>query len=40
MAVWIKWANYVRGRAIDCGHYFAEEALDEVYAELLAFFAE
>ncbi len=40
LAVWRKWANNVRGRAIDCGHYLSEEAPNEVYAELRAFFAE
>ncbi len=32
------WADDVRGRAIDCGHYLAEEAPDETYAELYDFF--
>jgi haloacetate dehalogenase len=39
-AVWQEWADDVRGRAIDSGHYLAEEAPDETLAELLAFFAE
>jgi haloacetate dehalogenase len=30
----------VRGRAIDCGHYLPEEAPEETYAELRAFFGE
>jgi haloacetate dehalogenase len=34
------WAGDVRGRAIDCGHYLAEEAPDDVYAELHSFFEE
>jgi haloacetate dehalogenase len=32
LAIW-------RGRALDCGHYLAEEAPDETYSELRAFFA-
>ncbi len=39
LAIWRDWANDVRGRAIDCGHYLAEEAPDETYAELHAFFS-
>lgn len=38
LALWHGWADDVRGRGIDCGHYLAEEAPDEVTAELLAFF--
>lgn len=38
-SVWRDWADDVRGRALDCGHYLAEEAPDETYAELRAFFA-
>jgi haloacetate dehalogenase len=38
LAVWRDWAEDVRGRSIDCGHYLAEEAPDEVYAELHRFF--
>ena len=29
----------VRGRALDCGHYLPEEAPDETYTALRAFFA-
>jgi haloacetate dehalogenase len=29
----------VRGRALDAGHFLPEEAPDETYAELRAFFA-
>ena len=36
--VWRGWADDVRGRALDCGHYIAEEAPDDTYAELHAFF--
>jgi haloacetate dehalogenase len=39
LAIWREWARDVRGRAIDCGHYLAEEAPDETYAELAGFFA-
>lgn len=39
LAVWREWADVVQGRAMDCGHYLAEEAPDEVYAALAAFFA-
>lgn len=37
-AIWRDWADDVRGRAIDSGHYLAEEAPDATYAELAAFF--
>jgi len=40
LAVWRDWADDVRGRALDCGHYLPEEAPDETYAELHRFFAE
>ncbi|HTS51887.1 MAG TPA: alpha/beta hydrolase [Burkholderiales bacterium] len=39
LAVWREWANDVRGRALQCGHYLAEEAPEETAAELLAFFS-
>lgn len=39
LAVWRDWADDVRGRAIDCGHYLPEEAPEETLAELLAFFS-
>ncbi len=39
LAIWRDWADDVRGRALNCGHYLAEEAPDETYAELYAFFA-
>jgi len=38
LAVWRDWADDVRGRAVDCGHYLAEEAPDETLAALLEFF--
>jgi haloacetate dehalogenase len=40
LAIWRGWADDVRGRALDCGHFLAEEAPDETYAELRAFFAD
>jgi haloacetate dehalogenase len=39
LGIWRDWADDVRGRALDCGHYLAEEAPDETYAEMRAFFA-
>ena len=38
LGVWRDWADDVRGRAIDCGHYLPEEAPEETYTELRAFF--
>ena len=40
LAVWRAWADDVRGRVFDCGHYLPEEAPDETYAELRRFFVE
>jgi haloacetate dehalogenase len=40
LAIWRDWADDVRGRALDSGHYLPEETPDETYAELRAFFAE
>jgi haloacetate dehalogenase len=39
LAVWRDWADDVTGRALDCGHYVAEERPEETLAELRAFFA-
>ncbi len=39
LAVWRSWAKDVRGRPLDCGHYLAEEAPEETFQELRAFFA-
>jgi len=36
--VWRQWADDVRGRALDCGHFLAEEAPEETYEELRTFF--
>ena len=38
LAVWRRWAEVVNGRALDCGHFLAEERPEEVAAELRAFF--
>ncbi len=40
IADWSAVAHNVRGKALPCGHYLAEEAPDETYSELLAFFRE
>jgi haloacetate dehalogenase len=37
--VWRQWADDVRGRALDCGHFLAEEAPEDTSEELRAFFA-
>jgi len=39
LAVWRDWAADVRGGPIDSGHFMPEEAPDETYAALRAFFA-
>ena len=39
LAVWRGWADDVRGRALECGHYLPEEAPEETHAELRDFFA-
>lgn len=39
LADWREYANDVRGRALDCGHYLAEERPAETAAALLEFFA-
>jgi haloacetate dehalogenase len=35
--VWREWAADVQGKAIDCGHYIAEEAPNETYTHLRTF---
>ena len=40
LAIWRDWADDVRGCALDCGHYLAEEAPDETCAGLRAFFSQ
>jgi haloacetate dehalogenase len=37
LAIWRDWADQVEGRAIDCGHYLAEEAPDDTFGALNAF---
>jgi haloacetate dehalogenase len=37
-AVWRLWADDVTGRALDCGHYLAEEKPEETAEALRAFF--
>jgi haloacetate dehalogenase len=39
LALWRERAHHVSGRSIDCGHYIAEEAPDQVLAEALPFFS-
>jgi haloacetate dehalogenase len=40
MAIWPRYATDIRGgKALPCGHYLSEEAPEETYAELRAFFA-
>jgi haloacetate dehalogenase len=39
LAIWRDWADDVRGRSLDCGHFLPEEAPDETYRELYAFLA-
>lgn len=40
LATWREVAADVRGRALPCGHFVAEECPDETAAELLAFFGQ
>src|SRR5919199_1092297 len=40
LAVWREWAEEVQGQALDCGHFLPEEAPEETYAALRAFFAD
>jgi haloacetate dehalogenase len=35
--VWERWASDVRGRGLDCGHFIAEEAPDELLAVMVPF---
>ncbi len=39
LEVWRGWADDRRGQALDCGHHMAEEAPEELAAELRAFVA-
>lgn len=38
LAVWREWADDVRGGALDCGHYLAEEKPEETADALISFF--
>jgi haloacetate dehalogenase len=38
LAIWRQWADRVEGRAVQCGHFLAEERPDEVAAEIERFF--
>ena len=38
LAVWREWADDVRGGALDCGHYLAEEKPEETAEALISFF--
>ncbi len=40
LGVWRERASDVRGRGLPCGHYLAEEAPEETYSELRAFFLQ
>jgi haloacetate dehalogenase len=40
IADWQRVAKDVRGKPLSCGHYLAEEAPEETYGELLAFFRD
>jgi haloacetate dehalogenase len=40
LEVWRGWAEDVRGRSIDSGHYIPEEAPEETLSEVRAFFGE
>jgi haloacetate dehalogenase len=40
LATWRRWASSVRGRALDCGHFIAEENPEETARELIAFFSD
>jgi haloacetate dehalogenase len=40
LEIWRDWAADLRGRSIDCGHHIAEEAPEELAAELAAFLAD
>jgi len=39
LATWREWATDVRGFALDCGHYLAEEAPEATAEALIEFFA-
>jgi haloacetate dehalogenase len=37
LAIWREQADAVHGRALDCGHFLAEERPEETASELIAF---
>ena len=37
LATWRKWADHVRGREIDAGHFLMEEAPEIIIRELTTF---
>ena len=39
LAIWRAWANDVRGRPLDTGHFFPEEIPERTAEELSSFFA-
>lgn len=39
LSIWREWSSDVTGHSIDCGHHMAEEAPEELAAELARFFA-
>jgi haloacetate dehalogenase len=39
LAIWREWAEDVQGQTLDCGHYLPEEAPEETYTALHAFFS-
>lgn len=39
LGIWRGWADDVNGRSLDCGHHMADEAPEELAAELRAFFS-
>lgn len=39
LETWRRWADDVRGRSLDCGHFLPEEAPEETLRELRSFFA-
>ncbi|GAB3070603.1 alpha/beta fold hydrolase [Salinicoccus sesuvii] len=40
LSIWGDWADDVKGRGIECGHFLAEEAPDETYEEMYQFFKQ
>jgi len=40
LAIWRDWADDVRGRALECGHFLPEEAPEDTYTALHQFFTD